>query len=396
VSRLRRLVLSATLLCAIALVGAQVIGCRQPGRRPEGIAVPFLINVREDFPAEFDCFRCSFYAGLWRPEAVTVSLSDQPAFVETFRALAFDWTCRTAMSWDGGNRIAVNALLEGMVREVDAGPDYELNCVDPPSDGLFVTLGAPSESEEGTSSDSGEGPLLVAYSTGAEGPGVVVGIRRGDGLAKTALQLPAGDWDPDSIVMPMFVGPDGQDVLVLVLAERKTAEGTPAPSAGAQGLLICRLGADGRQDWTEVDTAGASGLLDEIENQHHDGATRLGDRLFVDGERQVAAVDLATATLSPVQAINDTLDDLYPPPRGEDSLRVHVGAYGAYLLVHVHSDEMERCVLAFSGDHLAGRLQFTAGGLVPMDASGKSGQGLTWPWEARISGLMLPGLPWPY
>jgi len=392
VSRLRRLVLSATLLCAIALVGAQVIGCRQPGRRPEGIAtiaIPFFISVREDFPTEFDNFRRSFYPGLWRPEAVTVSLSDQPAFVETFRALAFDWTCRTAMSWDGGNRIAVNALLEDIVLEMDAGPDYELNRVDPPSDGFYVTLSAPSE--------SGEGPLLIAYSGGAEGPGVVVGIRRGDGLAKTALQLPAGDWDPHSIVMPMFVGPEGQDVLVLVLAERKTGEGATPRSVGAQSLLICRLGADGRQDWTEVDATGASGLLDEFHSQSD--ATRLGDRLFVYGKRQVVAVDLATATLSPVRAINDTLDELYPPPRGEDSLRVHVDAYGAYLLVLVRGDDgmerWDRCVLAFSGDHLVGRLQFAAGGLAPMDASGKSGQSLTWPWpwEAGNSGLMLPGPP---
>jgi hypothetical protein len=46
VSRMRGLALSATLLCAIALVGAQVIGCRQP----EAIAIPFLIPVREDIP----------------------------------------------------------------------------------------------------------------------------------------------------------------------------------------------------------------------------------------------------------------------------------------------------------------------------------------------------------
>jgi len=321
---------------------------------------------------------------------VTVSLSDQPAFVETFRALAFDWTCRTAMSWDGGNRIAVNALLEDIVLEMDAGPDYELNRVDPPSDGFYVTLSAPSE--------SGEGPLLVAYSGGAEGPGVVVGIRRGDGLAKTALRLPAGDWDPHSIVMPMFVGPEGQDVLVLVLAERKTGEGATAQSGGAQSLLICRLGADGRQDWTEVDATGASGLLDEFRNQSHDDATRLGDQLFVYGKRQVAAVDLATATLSSVRAINDNLDKLYPPLREKDTLRVHVGAYGAYLLVLVQGDGMERwerCILAFSGDHLAGRLQIAAGGLAPMDASGESGQSFAWPWpwEAGNSGLMLPGPP---
>ena len=210
----------------------------------------------------------------------------------------------------------------------------------------------------------------------------------GDGLAKTALRLPAGDWDPHSIARPMFVDPEGQDVLVLVLAERKTGEGTPAPSTGAQGLLIRRLGADGH----------ASGLLDELHSQQQDGATRLGDRLFVCGRRQVAAVDLATATLSPVRAINDTLDELYPPPQGKDTLRVHVGAYGAYLLVLVQGDAMERwerSVLAFSGDLLVGRLQFAAGGLAPMNTSGKSGQSFTWPWpwEAGNSGLMLPGPP---
>jgi len=365
-----------------ALAGVPVAGCRPATEA----SVPFLVSRCEisQLPTGFDRMTFDFYPASWQPERQTLSLGDTLAYREDFRAVNREWSNRTHTSWDGGRRVAVNAVMSDITLDISAiSADYVVDRVEPPMDGFYVALNAPSDSEERI--------LLGAYAGGWAGHDLVLEFRRGGNSRKMTLELPGSGWDPHSLIVPMFVGLEGEDTVVLVLASKLAPDG----GGDVPRMLLCCVRDNGQKDWTEVDDRDAAQVTRDAISHGAPSVARLGDLVYVVATNRLAALDLDTATLRPATAINDTLNRLIPGLEKKSSVSLAVGVHEPYLLVVVPVGETDQMVVAFAGDRLAGQLRIATEGLALVAPSGEIGRFVPWPGDSRGNwSIRLPGLPW--
>lgn len=369
-----------SVVCVVALTASQLAGCR----RAQLVSIPFMIPCHEVLSGAFDAWSWSFYHGAWQPESHALWLDDTLVYRETLRAQQPDYTIRPLTAWDGGSRLAVNTILEGLTMEIGSvDPPFRVDRVEPRMDGFRIVLSAPSDADDGL--------LLGVYSGGPDEGGLLLDRRRGDLSEKVLLDLPGTEWDPATGPEPLFVGPDGEDTVVLVLARKVAPDGGSLPR-----LVLCRVGSDGRKSWTEVDDRGLSDLTRDVSRHGETSATRLGNRLYVVANHRLAEVDLAAGALRPASKINESLTRLLPELNQEGRVFLTVGAYEAYLIVQCAGGvQGGHLILAFRGDRLAGSVKVTDAGLTPIGGSGESGQTVPWPWPSQGGrGIRLPGLPW--
>jgi len=340
-----------------------------PSHEDASVEVPFA--VRLDHPAApgggTNTRKTTAYLGHWQPDQATLRFDDTPLYEREIRASAPEYRISTTMCWDGGRRLVLNACLSGVSLEItQTHPDYRLERLEPPVDSFPLVLAAPS----------GDDLTLAAYPASAEAIALLE-KRRGNAAETIGLTPPVTEQGTITMLVPLYVGLDGEDPLILAWCQTAATEGEDQAR-----LFLARSTPDDRVSWREVESPEVPDLSGRIDHAEPN-VVRLGSSLYLVAGRQVVAVDVESARPRTARAINEYLRQCVTHLETADYLFVRLGAFDPYVIVTCGGppdDPGE--VVAFVDDKPVGRLTVTVQGLKALHPDGEIGTEVAWPVPA--------------